>query len=208
VLDVPFVSTDQNAMLEFSSNADLLPAQGADVEVVLTADKQAASAPEARMFISVDRLGRVELDGRRISLAALEEEAGRFLAAHSQASAEVRIDSQALVYDRQRVQEALRQAGLESSEFRMVNTTADVPPRTPEEADQALAQWRDQLARDKDVMGDPAEDVGRLLQALQRRQEELRALGDLWQRYAASLRAMVRNRATSQPAAQATQAAE
>jgi biopolymer transport protein ExbD len=204
VLDVPFASTDQNALLEFSSNTDLLPAQGTEVEVVLTADKQAASAPQARLFISVDRLGRIELDGRIIASSALGQEARKFQAVHSQASAEVRIDAQALVYDRQRVQEALREGGLEEIDFRVAGQ--EPLPRTAEEAQTALEQWREQLSAGPDALNDPAEDASRFVKGLQRRQEELHTLGALWQQYAGQLQAMIRRAATSRNAAQATSA--
>ncbi len=202
-LDVPFASTDQNAMLEFSSNTELLPEQGSDVEVVLTPEPQAASAPAARMFVFVDRLGRIEADGKKVSPLALEEEARRFLSVHAQGSAEVRIDAEAMVYDRQRVQEALRSAGMEDVDVRVANASAQPPPRTPEEAQQALTQWREQLA-EGESLGDPAGEALAIVKALQRRQEELRRQSELWQQYAASLQKLAGERAASQPASQAT----
>lgn len=206
VLDVPFPSTDQNALLEFSANSQAIPAVGTDVDVIITAAPGAQSAPVARLFFRVDNFGRVEMDAEPVALEAIPQAVRRFLAQHAQASAEVSIDARALVYDRQQIEEVLRRSGLAEVRFRVVNLPGEMLPRTTMEAAKALAGWREQFSKAEEMLIDPARDASSMLQTLQRQQAELAQLSAVWGEYGRRLQKMVaqykqQNASTSAPAA-------
>jgi len=198
VIDVPFESSDQTALLEFASNAEAVPAKGTPVEVVITPVAGAETAPHARMSFDVDRLGRIRLDGAPIGMERVGEAAREFLSRHSKATAEVRLDPRALVYDRERLDRALSGAGLTNVVFRMRPATEEILPRTSPQAVEALAWWRDQFARAKELLVDPAEDAEAVLKHIQVRRKQIEELSELWADYFARLRRLVEDHRSRQ----------
>ncbi len=191
VIDVPFESSDKNAMLEFTANPAVVPAKGTPVEVVIAPVKDAQTAADARVAFTVDAFGRVEMDGRRLSLEDVPTAVRKFLSRHSKTAAVVRIDQRALVYDRERLKAALAEAGLSDVTFRVQALADEILPRTPREVGQALQYWKDQLAQAGELLGDPGEDVAAVLKHVERRQQQIKSVSALWADYATRLRALL-----------------
>ena len=188
VVDVPFRSTDKNALLEFAVNSSAVPPVGTPVEVIIKPVKGAERAPVARITFYIDSLGRIEMDGKPIAPEKVTSAVKEFLKRHRRASAEVRIDPRAWVYDMYRLRQSLEQAGLSDITFRTISLPAQVLPRTRYEADKTISWWNDQFSRAKDLLVDPAEDAAATLKYIQKRRRDLEALSELWADYAARLK--------------------
>ena len=191
VIDVPFESSDKNAMLEFVANPAVVPPKGTQVELVITAVEGAEKAADARIAFSVDAFGRIEMDSVPIAAESIPAAVKKFLSRHSRAVAQVQIDPRALVYDRQRMEAILEEAGLTDVSFRMRGLTEEVLPRTTTEAVDAVAYWQKQFAQAKDLIVDPAEDAAAVLEHIQRRRKQVEVLAELWADYAARLRGLL-----------------
>jgi biopolymer transport protein ExbD len=205
VLDVPFKSSDKNALLDFVANTAAIPPLKTPVEVVISVVKGAETAPAARVSLSIDNLGRIEWEGQPISPGKIPEAARKFLSQHAQGVADVKIDARAMVWDREHVKALLEEAGVAEVNFRMTGLNQVVLPRTAPEASAALAGWKDRFAHARDYIIDPAEDAALSIQAVQARTRELSQLAQIWADYAAQLKELIRtygsrDAATSQPA--------
>ncbi len=191
VVDVPFKSSAENAFLEFACNDKAVPAKGTPVQVVITVPKGEEKAPVARVSFTVDRFGRIELDGRAVAPEDVGQAVKKFLSQHAKGVADVRVDPRALVYDRDRLKALLDDAGLTDVTWRTRALTAEVLPRTSEQATKAIAWWKRQFARAQDLIVDPAEDAEALLKHIQRRRKQVEALSELWGDYAVQLRTLL-----------------
>ena len=201
VIDVPFQSTDKNAFLEFVADGGKVPPAGTAVQVVLTAAQGAEAAEVARISLTVDSLGRIRLDGQALAPEAVGEQVKALLGRHTQLSADIRLDPQALVHDRERLKVILEDAGVTDLSFRVVQSNDDVLPRTPEEAARTLAWWKQQLANARELIVDPFEDAQRVIQQVQRQRRQLDDTRGLWAQYAEQLARLVREQqAATQPA--------
>ncbi len=199
VIDVPFKSSDENAFREFAARTKAIPPKGTPVDVVVTVPQGQEKAPHARISFSVDEFGRIELEGQAIEPEKIASAVKKFLAAHARGSAEVRLDPRALVYDRDRLEEILSQAGLTDVSFRTRVLTAEVLPRTAGEATKAIAWWKQQFARAEDLLLDPAEAAGDVLRHIEHRRKRAEELRALWDDYAARLRALVAEHRKASP---------
>ncbi|MCK4624166.1 MAG: hypothetical protein KAV00_02565, partial [Phycisphaerae bacterium] len=131
VIDVPFQSTSKDAFREFAVNMSVIPPRGTPVKLIIQAVKGAQNAPAARITFNVDATGRIKLDGKAIAPENISRAVRHFLSRHADASADVRIDPQALVYDRERLREILKQSGLTRITFSTRELRAEILPRTP-----------------------------------------------------------------------------
>ncbi len=192
VVDVPFESSDKAALLQFTANADAMPAKGTKVEVVFTAVQGAENDPDARISLAIDALGRITMDGAAVAVEEVPAAAKKFLARHSAAVADVRMDPRALVYDRERLQAALAEAGLGDVTFRMTAVADEILPRSPAEAARALEYWKGQFAQAKDLIVDPAEDAKATLKHIEQRRKQVESISELWADYAARLQALLK----------------
>jgi biopolymer transport protein ExbD len=191
VIDVPFQSTDKNAALEYAANGDAVPAKGTAVKVVITAAQGAETAPVARVMLAVDAMGRIELDGEPIAPEKIGAEIEKFLAQHAQGAAEVKIDPQALVYDRERLNSILQEAGMTDVAFHTIGIETEILPRTKGEVAQAIAWWKDQFHDAGNGLLDPMKSAGVALKEIERRQKETQDMSKLWSEYADQIKALV-----------------
>lgn len=200
VLDVPFKSTDKNALLEYVANPRVVPPKGTPVEVVLTVAQGAETAPAARMSFVIDHLGRIEIDGAPTPPEGVAPAVKRFLAQHSEGAADVRVDPRALVYDQDRLKDILQEAGMAEVAIRPLTINEEILPRTAAQSARAVAWWKQQFAQARELLVDPAEDAAVVVENIERRRQEIQALSELWSDYAAQLRALIeQHRATTQP---------
>jgi biopolymer transport protein ExbD len=191
VIDVPFESSDKNAFLEFVADAEAVPKKGTPVQVVMRPATGAEKAP-ARITVSVDALGRIELDGAAVPADELPAAVKRMLGRREEVHADVKLDPRALVYDRDRVHALLEEAGAASVRFQTRSLHQEVLPRTATEAGRSLAWWRRQFAEAKDLIIDPAEDAAATLRHVEHRRRQLEALSELWADYAARLEELLK----------------
>ena len=191
VIDVPFKSTDKNALLEFGANPDTVPAKGTKAKLIITAVKGAKTAPVARITFDVNGFGQIRLDGRPIVPEKIAPAVKKFLSRHVRGAAEVRLDPRSLAFDRERLKSILAQAGLRDVTFRTRALKTEVLPRTPTQAARALAWGRGQFARASELIIDPAEDAAAVCKQIERQRKRLERLSELWGDYAAALGGMV-----------------
>ena len=192
VIDVPFKSSSKTAFLEFACAAKVIPAQGTQVDLIITVPKEQAKAPDARIGFTVDAFGRIRLDGVPIAPEAIPPAVKKFLASHARGAAEVRLDSRALIHDRDRLELLLNDVGLTNVTFRTKGLRSALLPRGPAEAAKTLKWWANQLAQSKDMLIDPGDDIEDLLKHVERRRREIDATTALWDDYAARLRVMLK----------------
>ena len=191
VIDVPFRSSDKTAFLEFRPNTDAVPPKGTAVEVVFTAVKGAENAPVARTVFTIDALGRLRMDGRPIAPEDVEKAVKAFLARHTKGAAEVIVDPRALVFDRDRLEKILENAGLTDVTVRTRALADEILPRSADQAAKALAWWKRQFAEAARSIIDPAEDAAAALKHLEHRRKRLGEMSDLWADYAKGLRKLL-----------------
>ena len=189
VIDVPFKSTSADALREFGVNTAAVPPKGASVKLIIQAARGAETAPAARMTFDIDAVGRIKLDGEVVAPENVSGAVRKFLSRHADASAAVRIDPRALVFDRERLREILKQAGLARVTFTTREPRAEILPRTPAQVDRAVAWWKKQFAQAEDLIVDPAEDAAATLKHITRRIKQAEAISELWADYAAGLKA-------------------
>lgn len=188
VIDVPFRSTSEDALREFAVNTAVVPPKGTPVKLIIKVAEGAETAPAARMAFDIDAFGRIKLDGSPVVPEDVSRSVRQFLSRHADASADVRTDPLALVFDRERLREILEQAGLTRITFTARDLRGEILPRTPEQADRAIAWWKEHLSQADDLLIDPAEDAAATLQHIKRRIKEVEALSELWADYAAGLK--------------------
>lgn len=191
VVDVPFESSDKTALLEFAANDKEVPPKATKVQVVIAPVAGAEKAPDARIGFRIDGFGRIEMDGMPVAAETIPAAVKKFLARHARAAAEVVLDPRALVYDRERLQAILAEAGLTDVTFRVRGLSEEVLPRTADQAARGIAYWKEQFARAKDLIVDPAEDAAATLKHIARRRQQLEAMSELWADYAARLQAIL-----------------
>lgn len=196
VIDVPFRSTSDDALREFAVNAAVVPPKGTPVKLIIKVAAGAETAPAARIVIDVDAFGRIILDGSPVAPEDVSGSVRKFLSRHADASADIRIDPRALVFDRERLREILEQTGLTRINFTTRDLQTEILPRTPAQADRAIAWWKKQFSQAEDLVVDPAEDAAATLEHIKRRIKQVDALSKLWSDYAAGLQgALERHRA-------------
>ncbi len=204
VLDVPFESSDKNAMLEFVARTKAIPKRGTEVKVILDPVQGAETAAHASVSLDVDRFGRYFIDGRPIEPQRLSEWARGYLARHEEGQVVIRPAARSLTYDVERARQELRFGGVRDIETRPLAPDSEILPRTPAQARQSLEWWAAQFADARDLLGDPGADAQVVLRQIEAQRRQLDALDALWGEYAQQLRDRLdQYRATTQPAADA-----
>jgi len=201
VIDVPFESSNKNALLDYVANTKVIPPVGTAVEVVIRPLPNAGKSPHARMLLEIDRFGRLRAAGRPIQAAELGKWAQEYVARHAKGQVHVRADGRALVFDVERATEELRIGGVQDIIVTRLVPQGVVLPRTPQQARQKLKWWAGQFKNAKELLRDPGEEAQAVLEQINRDIQYLKATQAMWGEYSAHLRtALNRYKATTQPA--------
>jgi len=201
VLDVPFESTDKNALLEFVANDKQVPPVGTPVEVVIAPLPGAPQAADARALLEVDCFGRYVLDGQPIQPEQLSDWARRYIARHARGQVVVRVDARALAFDIAQARQALAAGGVQDIEVRHLPPAGELLPRTTRQARRSLDWWAKRFANAEELISDPGQDARAALEQIRLQLRRLEAAGELWADYAGQLRAQLRAyEASTQPA--------
>ncbi len=206
VLDVPFESSNKEALMDFVSNAKAMPPAGTKVEMIIEPLAGAENSPHARVMIEIDPFGRLRLDGRPILLSDVREWAEQFIAKYPKGFVQIRAAGKAIVHDVEQVRMELRLGGAWETEIIRLPAEDAVLPRTPDQLQRQLKWWDNQFANAQDLIRDPAEDAQAVLQQIQRDLQVLQATQGLWEQYAKNLRQKMETyKASTQPAGTKTQ---
>lgn len=208
VIDVPFESSNKDAMRDMCANTAAIPPVGTKVDVIVTALPNAEKAPHARATLEIDAFGRMSIDGQPIDLDQLEKWAVKDLQRHEKGMVVIRADGRALVHDVERAHQQLRIGGIRDFLFQRVPPEDELLPRTPQQAEKALKEWRDIFANWRDQIREPGEQAQRVLDQIELQTRLLEGRKNLLREYAAHLReAMKEYRASTQPAGGAAEPA-
>ncbi len=175
IIDVPFLSTADNAQLDIESVPGNIPPIGTQVEVILIPEPNAAKAEHARKLVEIDRYGRIRVEGRKGNLTGdeLADWASAYISRHDKGMAVLRADARALVDDVRSAWEELWIGGVKDIEVERVIPGADILPRTPEQARHELETWDKKFSEPHEYIADPGPEArGRVEQA----RRELRRL--------------------------------
>lgn len=200
VIDVPFESSDKNALRDFAAEGKKVPAKDTPVEVVITALAGQDKAEVARLMMAVDRLGRIVVEDKPAAPEDIEAIAKAFLQAHAKGAVEVLIDPRAMVFDRERLKGVLEQAGVTDITFRTQGFEQELLPRTAEQLARAMTWWKEQFAQAGQLLTDPAEDAEAVLKQIAEQRRQLEEMGKLWGRYAEQLDAAAKAHKAAQAA--------
>jgi len=201
LIDVPFESTHLSDVgLLFAANTDAVPPVGTPVTVVIAPKDGAETADYARALVRIDRLGRPEADGQRLTMDQLEAWAGDYVDQHAKGQVVIRSDPRTMGHYVDLARIALRMGGV----FDVVETRAQaltaLLPRTPPQAEAALTRYRAELAEGDTWLYDPRTEIAQTLERIERETQELKRLETLWAEYAVHLRQLLRDAPAPEPA--------
>lgn len=200
VIDVPFESSNENALLAFAARTEPIPPLGTEVTVVLKPVEGAASAEVARAVFRVDRFGRYFLEGERIEVEQIRQWAREFKARHARPFIVIEAAPRSLTYDVERLRRLMGEARIVDIETRMSAVAGEILPRTGEQMLDAVEDWQQQFDQYRELIRDPGRQADVILRQIEYRREELGDLIELWTAYERELRRRVGEyRATSQP---------
>jgi len=188
VIDVPFESSDKEALMDFEANPKAIPPADTAVDVIITPKAGAEKSPHARMLLEIDRFGGVQITGRRILLTELEKWASAYIKKHPRGQVHIRADGRALVADVARVREELRVGGVEEIEISRLVPDDAILPRTAQQVDQDLKRWAWKFQNAKDLLRDPGEQAAEVLKQIEQDIRRLQATQTMWRAYAERLR--------------------
>jgi hypothetical protein len=201
VVDVPFESTTDNALLQFEAAEEHVPPVGTPVKVIIEPVAGAETADHARALLEIDRSGRLQIDGRRVGPDGLTAWAAAFHRRHDKPRVVIRPHPRALMWDVTRARSELALGGVRDVELRYVSPAAPALPRTPEQARRRLRGWDEKFANPREFIREPAVEADRTLARIGREIEDLKARRALWEEYAQHLRqALEAYKASTQPA--------
>ena len=187
VIDVPFESSNKNALRDIAVNRKAIPPIGTDVQVVITVDPKKAVSPHARVLLTIDAMGRLHVDGRPIAIEKLSQWAGKYIDAHAKGMVTIRAAARTRVYDVAKVLSELRLGGVYDTEIQRLGPVEPWLPRTRAQREAMLADFKARFARPQDYLQDPAEQAKETLQAVRNRIAELKAIEHLLDEYADDL---------------------
>lgn len=201
VIDVPFESSDKDALREFAADTEAIPPLKTEVKVVISPLPGAAKSPHARAMLEVDRLGRMKIDGTPIVPGKLRRWAAAFVAAHPKAMVTIRTEARALVYDIERARDELGLGGIMEVDEQHLRPDSPILPRYPEQARRKLKWWARQFAEADQLLSDPVLEAQATLRQIDKELAEIEHVKVMWDDYAAQLReALAKYRASTQPA--------
>lgn len=201
VIDVPFESSDKDALREFAADSEAIPPLKTEVKVVISPLPGAAKSPHARAMLEIDRLGRMKVDGTPIAPGKLRRWAAAFVAAHPKAMVTIRTEARALVYDVERARDELGLGGIMEVDEQHLRPYSPILPRHPEQARRKLKWWARQFAEADQLLSDPVLEAQATLRQIDKELAEIQRVKVMWDDYAAQLReALAKYRASTQPA--------
>jgi hypothetical protein len=201
VVDVPFQSSNVDELRDILANTAAIPPLRTKVRVIVTALPGGERAPHARALLEIDPLGRMRIDGERITPDKLETWAAKFLDRHERGMVVIRAAGRALVHDVEHARQQLRLGGIRQFAFQRVPPPIDLLPRTAEQAKRDLARWNHDFANAHELIRDPAQQARRTLEYAHLTLRRMAARQALLKEYAAHLEAATkRYQASTQPA--------
>ncbi len=199
VIDVPFESTSDNQLLQFSTNTEAIPPDGTEVQIVIKPVKGAKKAPHARQTIEIDRNGRLSVQGQNVSWKQISNWAEKYIAAHSRGMVHIRARPDALSHDVRHLKDELLLGGVREMEVEHLAAEPPPLPRTPAQAKAEIRRFEEQLANPQDYLEDPVVKVKNRLGQVKFRLREHTRLEGLWDEYSASLRQLLVEYESSSP---------
>jgi hypothetical protein len=207
VIDVPFESSNRDALLEYAADTDKIPPLGTPVEVVVKPVEGAADSPHARAVVEIGRDGRLRAALKPVELAGLADWAAKLLERHAKARVVVRAAAEARVHDVSRALVELRIGGIHDTRVERLEPDRPYLPRHAQQVRAELAGWQDRFARPEEYIVDPAESSAELLESIDAQRRDLRELEQLWAEYARRL-SEARSQYTGEQSAEPTDSAE
>jgi len=202
VIDVPFESSSTMEQRDYVPNRQAMPPPGTAVKMIITPLPGAERAPDARVWLEIDRFGRLRLEGQLVELDQLEPWGRTYIAAHARGQVVIRCQAEAIIEDLREAREALDFAGVRDLVNVFMPPEDPLLPRTPGQARADLEHWRQRLANPQDYIADPADQIRHVLRQVELRMREMEALAAMWAGYAKDLQESLK------AAAAATQPAE
>lgn len=187
VIDVPFQSSNQNAMLYYKAKPSAIPPKGTPVEVIITPVAGAETADAARVILEIDRFGRFSSDGREVLPENLSAWAEQIKARHAKVEVQLRVDGRALAYDIRRAQQELRIGGVFDITQQLLTPPKELLPRTADQAQQGLKYWERRFAHTEEFLREPSQEAKELLEQIQDQIGQLTAMQKVWTDYGRQL---------------------
>jgi hypothetical protein len=201
VIDVPFRSSNSNELRDLYSNTEAIPPLGTKVEVTIAALANAEKAPDARVMLDIDKLGRMRVDEQPVTPEGLQDWAAKYISQHERGMVVARAAGEALVNDVEAARLNLRLGGVREFQVQRMPLEGEPLPRTAEEARAALAKWAEKFATYKDLIEDPGEQALRACDQVELTLKNMEAAKVWLKDYATQLRqAAGKHKASTQPA--------
>jgi len=201
VIDVPFKSSDKNALLSFQANTAAIPPLKTPVQVVITPLPGARHAPHARAVLYVDRLGQLRIGPKTIDLGDLTKWCHRYVKDHARARVVVRTDPMTRAHSIALVRRELEAGRIPDIRVEHGFLHDGMLPRTEPDVDRAMKRWKQKFAKGPRLLIDPAEESAQTLSRLDVAVARAKAEHAVLARYRRELaHARERYKASTQPA--------
>lgn len=191
VLDVPFESSESNALLEFRTVTDKIPPLQTPVDVVIEPVTKESASPYARALLEIDADGRLMVENEPVTPEELELWASKFSQVHPRGQVEIHAAARATMYDVAVAKALLRRGGVFDFREEVREPDGAVLPRTAEQLKAEMDDWRRRLANPMDYIGDPRERAAGMLKDIQRQIDGLAVRRRLWEEYSRSIQQAV-----------------
>ncbi len=201
VIDVPFESSSNNAILSFKPNTAAIPPLKTPVEVIITSLPGARNAPHARAVLYIGRNGDMRLGPRPIDPSELEKWARQYVARHAKGRVVVRATPRAIAHDIATVKRELEMGQVSDIRVEHLMSNDVLLPRTGARAARVLREWKNKFAKSQELLLDPAEEATETLKQVEVEILRTKRRQALLAGYAKELSAALsRYRATTRPA--------
>lgn len=201
VIDVPFESSNKNAILSFKANTTAIPSLKTPVEVIIVPLPGGKNAPHARATLYLDRTGALRLGPRTVDLSELEKWARQYMADHAKGRVLIRAVPKAIAHDIATVKRELVMGGVTDIRVEHLMSRNVLLPRTDAQVTQALRQWKNKFAAGQRLLIDPAEEATETLRQIEAEMLRVKRRQALLARYAQELStALGRYLASTRPA--------
>lgn len=200
VIDVPFESSDKNALRLFEANTDAMPESGTDVTITISPLPGAEKSDYARAMLEIDRNGRMLMEGKPIMLADLPAWGGKFIEKHDKGQVLIRVDSRAPCRFITLAEDNLRFGGVRDFHVDYLSPDLEILPQTAGQLKQAMDEWKDKFANPRDYLREPSLDTQFVMEQIKSEIAELDRLKSLWLEYRDQLqKGLDQYRPTTQP---------
>jgi len=129
--------------------------------VTIAALPNSEKAPDARVMLEIDKLGRMRVDEQPVTVEGLEAWATKYISQHERGMVVARAAGEALGQRRGTRPAEPAPGGVREFQVQRLPLEGEPLPRTPEEARSALAKWAEKFANYKDLIEDPGEQAVR-----------------------------------------------